>query len=722
MPISKADLPASPPLAISNEAVWEEVARVSASKGFARSERLRRFLRFVVEATLTGQPGDLKEYPIGVQVFDRGDSFDPRVDSIVRSEARRLRTRLDEYYAAEGLLNPLRIQIPPGNYIPIFEPATPPLVPGDPQPPVRSVRSWLLPTAALLTLAAALALGWVIGSRGGTPAQQWKFTPLTNDGQLAFQPALSRDGSMVAYASNRAETDNFDIWFQIVGRGEPLRLTTDPAHDFEPSLSPSGDRVVFRSHRQGGGLFAMPTIGGRLTRISERGRNPRFSPNGDEIAFWDGEPFARSGQLYIVPATGGDPRPVAADFANARYPVWSPSGEQIAFLGAEKLSERIDLWILDRTSGESHATGILAEVRERGLFDATSQPLGPWLDSGEILLAARDRSHWSLWRADLSDSAKLSRVSAGLGQAAFPGAAAADGAFVFAAETRHHIAATIDLDDPAAPPSRLIDGGAQLAPRVHPHLPLLLYETPSTQSFQVRLRHLATGEDVALSDTPSDAHHGIFSPDGARVAFQRFRQTAPHAPVYVTSIGGQEAIETADVRGALMDWSPDGNSLLIAGKHLEAVPLDGSEPIPLATNTRAWHARFAPDGQYLAFQELTPDRAKSQIFVASATAETPRDAWLPLASGLPSEQRPAWAPDASELYFLAHDGVALGLYARAWDGQRFTGPVRHIYTEPGAHATLAEEPISATLSATGRQLVFSTVERRAEVWLATSAP
>ena len=73
-----------------------------ASPAFVNAGRLSRMLRFVVERTLDGQGDQLKEYLLGVEVFDRPSEYDPRLDSIVRVEARRLRAKLAEYYEADG--------------------------------------------------------------------------------------------------------------------------------------------------------------------------------------------------------------------------------------------------------------------------------------------------------------------------------------------------------------------------------------------------------------------------------------------------------------------------------------------------------------------------------------------------------------------------------------------------------------------------------------------
>src|SRR5271170_1637118 len=101
--------------------IRSQLERVLRSRAFFQSHRIRRFLRFVVEESLLGQPHRLKEYLIGLEVFDRREAFDPRVDSIVRVEARRLRYKLEEYYRTEGREDSIRIVLRKGSYVPIFE-------------------------------------------------------------------------------------------------------------------------------------------------------------------------------------------------------------------------------------------------------------------------------------------------------------------------------------------------------------------------------------------------------------------------------------------------------------------------------------------------------------------------------------------------------------------------------------------------------------------------
>jgi tetratricopeptide (TPR) repeat protein len=101
--------------------IQAELDRILRSRVFIHSHRIRRFLQFVVEECLYGRQHRLKEYLIGLEVFNRQDDFDPRVDSIVRVEARRLRTKIEEYYQKEGQDNEVRIELRKGSYVPIFE-------------------------------------------------------------------------------------------------------------------------------------------------------------------------------------------------------------------------------------------------------------------------------------------------------------------------------------------------------------------------------------------------------------------------------------------------------------------------------------------------------------------------------------------------------------------------------------------------------------------------
>jgi serine/threonine-protein kinase len=107
---------------ISDRAVRHQLDKILASPTFQQVDRLKRFLTFVVQESVAKRSDQLKEYVIGVQVFGKEDSFDPRTDPIVRVQARRLRARLVRYYRDEGQNDELVIELPKGGYSPLVKP------------------------------------------------------------------------------------------------------------------------------------------------------------------------------------------------------------------------------------------------------------------------------------------------------------------------------------------------------------------------------------------------------------------------------------------------------------------------------------------------------------------------------------------------------------------------------------------------------------------------
>ena len=100
---------------------WQLARRVAASKGLSKSDLLPKFLLYVCEQKLLGNTHEITEQRLGTQIFNRAPDYNPGDDNIVRSYARLLRKRLDEYFAGEGRDEPMRIVVPRGGYVPSFE-------------------------------------------------------------------------------------------------------------------------------------------------------------------------------------------------------------------------------------------------------------------------------------------------------------------------------------------------------------------------------------------------------------------------------------------------------------------------------------------------------------------------------------------------------------------------------------------------------------------------
>ena len=152
-------------MSLAPDDVRAQLERILASQVLKGSEQLKRLLRLTVERALEGRAELLKEYNIGLEVFQRPPDYDPKVDPIVRVQARRLRAKLDEYYATEGEHDDVVIRLPKGAYVPAVEPRTSP-----PAPPTLEGKSNRLGlrtvTAAGMIVFAIVVVVWVATTGG----------------------------------------------------------------------------------------------------------------------------------------------------------------------------------------------------------------------------------------------------------------------------------------------------------------------------------------------------------------------------------------------------------------------------------------------------------------------------------------------------------------------------------------------------------------------------
>lgn len=256
-------------ISLSRDSILEQLTRILSSPLFESAGRSRTLLQYIVGEAVAGRSNQLKEYSIGAVALDRGDSFDPRIDPIVRAEASRLRARLERYYAAEGQIDPIVITLPKGSYVPQFLERSAPAI----SPASQSAVTPALPRRRLLRTATAVfivtcALGVVTLGR-----RYWTGPP-------------------------PHQVIQFDV--ELKSRGV---LGSEVGTDV--ILSPDGSRVVFVSRSADGTahLNARRLDESEATELAgtEGARGPFFSPDGEWVGFW------AAGKLKKTPVGAGSP-------------------------------------------------------------------------------------------------------------------------------------------------------------------------------------------------------------------------------------------------------------------------------------------------------------------------------------------------------------------------------------------------------------------------------
>jgi hypothetical protein len=214
-----------------------ELEAVLTSDFFTRAPRLAQILSYVCEKYFQGRIDQIKEYNIGVEALGRPPDFDQKEDAIVRVEAHRLRKRLQQYYEQAGSTHPLRIVIPPGQYVPVFE--------AGPAPRVRPGRRrfWL---AATLLTATALAAGFGFAiRRHGQPAPEPPAAAFSAGEAIRILAGSSVD----RYLDSQGNTWLGDRYFT---GGAPVR--SQPGHPIARTQDPS----IFQNRREGDFQYDIP--------------------------------------------------------------------------------------------------------------------------------------------------------------------------------------------------------------------------------------------------------------------------------------------------------------------------------------------------------------------------------------------------------------------------------------------------------------------------------
>ncbi len=727
------------------DVVRDYVNKISKSPGFHRSDRLKRFLSYAVERVLSGETTDLKEYGLALEVFDRHPSYDPKVDAVVRVEARRLRQRLEQYYDSEGAHDSVRIRFPIGTYIPSIEAVE---WRSQVQPLAHSQTPWsrrwwmLIPAASILVL--TIAITGELRVRKTRP----EVIRLVKDASAAFEPAVSRDGKMLAYASDQA--GNLDIWVRPLDGGDARRITSNEAIDRSPDFSPDGTHVAFRSERDGGGLYLVPTGGGPEDLIAALGQSPKFSPDGKWIAYWTGQEHHFEGQVFIVPSTGGRPLRIAADLADARRPLWSPNGKSLLVFGSRipphnsgTTSGPTDLFLVSIQGGAARETGWTAMLRHAKIWSdgpATGASVA-W--NGQIL-------QFTASTTALTEFSGITQEVANLWQVALPersglvrgephrltyGAASehdpvllARGGTIYSSSRYTLTPLETRLAESGLPEAHFQElfsaPGGYVLPRLSRDGSTAVALSDRSGQVDIWLKDLSTGAERPITATSAAERVPLISNDGGTI-YYGIREGSFY-PIYrIRAKEGVPRVVCADC-GSPSDVSPSGKYLLYhAGDPWSAYSLNlvTGEKILIAGNRRRiYSSRFSPDGKWIAFlSDSGDDASPRRIFIAPFVADRgiPESKWLPLTDGLHRDFEPAWAPNGSTIFFISdRDGNRCIWAVRLGPNKQALGeplPVIHLHRMANHIPDLVGAGIFSISSSRGR-LIFGAMNLNSAIY------
>jgi Tol biopolymer transport system component len=562
---------------------------------------------------------------------------------------------------------------------------------------------------ALIAVAIAALKFWSRAETAvGRPVEA-AFTQLTVRQGIEEFPSLSPDGKWVVYSGDAA--GNSDIYLQSVSGQNPINLTKDaPDNDDQPMFSPDGERIAFRSNRSGGGIFVMGRTGGSVSRVTDGGYNPAWSPTGKEIVFGTENILTRPsnrglrGALWIVNVDSGQKRQLTAAADDAVQPSWSPQGHRIAYWSARGSQRQRDIVTIAAAGGEP------VLVTDDAALDWN--PV--WSPDGEYLYFSSERGgSMNIWRVPIDERSGRVRGSA----EAITAPSRFAGHVSISADGRRVAYASIDFErnvqqiafDPAAEKTT---GDLQWVTRGSK---LWAYMDASRDGQWIALSSGSPQEDIFIAHADGSGLRQItndaafdrlprWSPDGKQLAFYSNRSGSWDA--WRINADGSGLTALTKQSGAHSPvWSPDGSRMAVyeLADTLRVtlfdprLPWENQKP-ERVSSPEGWRANaWSPNGRMLAgCRAFSSTGAGVLVYLLETRSFT-----LLTETGCD----PQWLGDNRLIFTRAPGTLAVV--------DRESRRVRDVLSRPG------EELVLQSATRDGRQLFVIRGSKEADIWMAT---
>ena len=455
----------------------------------------------------------------------------------------------------------------------------------------RASRATRIAMAASVVAVFIAALGYLLygrlsgSNRKTSSTVRATFNQLTSSPGVEWFPSISPDGKWVVFAGDTA--GNRDIFLQSTTGQNPINLTADSSdNDDQPAFSPDGERIAFRSERDGGGIFVMGRTGEAPRRITRAGYQPAWSPDGSTLAYTtqtiniNPQNGVGESELWTADVVSGSAKRLGA-LANAVGVSWSPHGTRLAVAIQTSGARQMDIVTVAFDTGQT--TPLVVDAGQDW------SPL--WSPDGRFVYFTSDRSgSMNLWRVPVNEQS---------------GQATGD-------------------PEPLTTPSSFASHASISADGRH-----IVYSSVLITSNVARLRfnpEAGTTEGV-LTDVTTGSRPWANpdpSPDGEWVTFYSRQNPEGHIYIARSDGSGLRQLTSDTFIDRVPRWSPDGQWIAFFSNRsgrpyvVWKIRRDGSELMP-ATKAADTYPTWSPDGKRLAASDVSRDTQDPATYVFDAT-------------------------------------------------------------------------------------------------------